>query len=619
MKIRLANSEEWMERILKECEGILERCEESGKECEVTTVNTGKENCLSIEKACEGSLRVNYGSRTSFCRALLHIAGVKDAGEAVTEEKSSFTDFGIMLDCSRNGVPKVKAVKNLIGTAAFMGYTFIGLYTEETFEVDNEPYFGYMRGRYTQEEIRELVEYGEIFGVEIRPFVQTLAHLNQIVRYNDYGDIIDANDILLIDEDRTYKLIENIVSSAARCYKTRKINIGMDEAHMVGLGEYLKKHGFTDRHKLMEKHLSRVLEICGKYGFEAEMWSDMFFRIANGGDYRADSDMDLKGITVPKNVTLCYWDYYSTDQTMYSNMLKQHRKLTDRISFAGGAWKWQGFAPFNRFSIETGRLAINACRESDIKECTITCWGDDGDECSVFSVLPALFTDAAYAYAKEPVNKEFTVLTGIDIEKFIRADHVNPGVGFDLTRNTMSKNLLYNDPLIGTFDNLVREDTASVFAKTASELAEVKENKEYAYLFDMYEKLCRVLELKADLGVRIKKAYDGNDKADLKDIAENVIPELLKRLDLFYEANKLRWMKENKAFGYEVQAVRLGGVERRLKDVKQVFLAYVEGKVSEIEELKEKRLPFDCTDGKDLEHTVYNNWMLTVSPSRLDF
>ena len=33
------------------------------------------------------------------------------------------------------------------------------LYTEDTYEVDNEPYFGYMRGRYSADELRELDDY----------------------------------------------------------------------------------------------------------------------------------------------------------------------------------------------------------------------------------------------------------------------------------------------------------------------------------------------------------------------------------------------------------------------------------------------------------------------------
>ena len=60
---------------------------------------------------------------------------------------------------------------------------------EDTIQVEEEPYFGYMRGALTCEELKEADAYAEIFGIELRPFIQTLAHLNQIVRYEEYQKI----------------------------------------------------------------------------------------------------------------------------------------------------------------------------------------------------------------------------------------------------------------------------------------------------------------------------------------------------------------------------------------------------------------------------------------------
>ena len=66
--------------------------------------------------------------------------------------------FGVMIDCSRNGVMKPERVKYLIDLLVKMGYNTLMLYTEDTYEVENQPLFGYMRGRYTVEEMKDLVE-----------------------------------------------------------------------------------------------------------------------------------------------------------------------------------------------------------------------------------------------------------------------------------------------------------------------------------------------------------------------------------------------------------------------------------------------------------------------------
>ena len=198
----------------------------------------------------------------------------------------NFERLGVMIDCSRNAVPNKEGLKRFLDAVSQMGYNTVMLYTEDTYEVENEPYFGYRRGRYSFEELREIDAYAVSLGIEMIPFIQTLAHLNQLTRWRAYRHkIFDIDDILLIDEPRTYELLENIFSSLSKTFSSRRVHLGMDEAHRVGLGKYLDLHGYTDRYALLMKHLNRVCEIAKKYGFELMIWSDMFFRPWNNGRY----------------------------------------------------------------------------------------------------------------------------------------------------------------------------------------------------------------------------------------------------------------------------------------------------------------------------------------------
>ena len=134
-----------------------------------------------------------------------------------------------MLDCSRNAVMKPEQVKKFVDYISAFGYNCIQLHTEDTFEVDGEPYFGYLRGRYTKDELKNIDAYCAKKGVELIPCVQTLAHVNQIFRWNEYAcTVCDTGDILLADEARTYALIENIFKTLAECFTSRTVNIGMD-------------------------------------------------------------------------------------------------------------------------------------------------------------------------------------------------------------------------------------------------------------------------------------------------------------------------------------------------------------------------------------------------------
>ena len=204
-----------------------------------------------------------------------------------------FDTFGVMIDCSRNAVPSVAGLKRFFDVISKMGYNCAMLYTEDTYEVKGEPRFGYKRGRYSVEELKEIDRYAASVGIELIPCIQTLAHLNAIFRWGEYKKIQDIDDILLMENERTETLIENMFATLSEAISSRKIHIGMDEAHNVGRGKYLDKHGLCDRYEILLRHLNRVCEIARKYGYEPMMWSDMFFRLGNKGEYYVDEPLQF--------------------------------------------------------------------------------------------------------------------------------------------------------------------------------------------------------------------------------------------------------------------------------------------------------------------------------------
>ena len=340
-----------------------------------------------------------YKTLPELNRALLYVAST-DVEENIKEE-CSFRELGVLIDVSRNAVVKVETLKKFIRILSLLGYNFCGLYIEDTIKIKNEPYFGYLRGAFTEKEIKEIDEYAQKYEIELRPYIQTLAHLNQIVRYEEYQKIIDTDDILLVGDKRTEILLENLIGTIAQCFSSRKLNIGMDEAHMLGLGKYLNRNGYQNRQEIMRKHLEKVLEICRKYGFQVQMWSDMFFRLAFQGEYYSHDIKELENVEIPPDVEIGYWDYYSIEKEHYESMIRNHKMLTENVAFIGSAWKWTGFIPHNRYSILNGKAALPVCREQKIASVTLTCWGDDGAEASVFSILPTLYEDANLAYTSK--------------------------------------------------------------------------------------------------------------------------------------------------------------------------------------------------------------------------
>jgi hypothetical protein len=387
-------------------------------------------------------------------------------------------------------------------------------------------------------------------------------------------------------------------ATLAECYTTRNINIGMDEAHMLGLGKYLQKHGLVDRHKLLLKHLRRVLEIAGKYGFKPHMWSDMFFRLANKGEYVAENKIPQEVIDeVPEEIALAYWDYYATEEEHYDKMFSAHEEFGRDLWFAGGAWCWNSFAPNNALSLKTMKPAMKQVRAHGVKNVLVTMWGDDGHDCSFFSTLPALYAIKRYAdgeYDENVIATEFEKLFNVSFADMMRLDLPNKTkFNPDMTaiRNAC-KSLLYNDCFLGWKDHPLEAEMPIPYGEYAKELyGLVARTGEYGYLFENLANLCAVLEYKAELGVYTRRAYQAGDKEALKALLPRY-EEASKRVKVLHKSMKAIWMRDNKPYGWEVQEVRFAGLASRLLDCKERIEEYLEGKVENIPELEEEILPY---------------------------
>ena len=532
--------------------------------------------------------------------------------------------FGVMLDMSRNAVMKPEEVKKFAATIKKLGYNMIQLYTEDTYEVPGEPYFGYLRGRYSQSELKDMVAYCDSIGVEVIPCIQTLAHLNQIFYWDPYKKIKDTADILMVGDERTYQLIENMFKSVKECFTSDIVHIGMDEAHMIGLGKYLDKNGFEDRFSIIRRHLDRVLELAKKYDLKPIMWSDMFFRLANKGTYyTTDTSVITDEIVAscPEGVEQVYWDYYGQTKERYDAMLDMHAKFPGKTWFAGGAWTWVSYASNNAFSLKTMSLAAQSCKEHGIDNVMMTMWGDNGKLCSFYALLPSLYAIRRFydgVVDMDVIKKEFAAITGEDFDAMMLFD-----IPVDFGNRRMDHvyhhtYLLYNDPFLGAVDASIKKSYKAAYLAVADKLAAAAKTSQYKYIFESTEALCRALALKHDLGARTRAAYKAGDREALAAVAKDYTATA-KAVEAFEKAFRNLWMTENKPNGIEVSDLRLGGLLLRLANCRDRLLAYLDGTEKSIPELEEDLLPYCGGDYFSEEYDMPRipSWREVASPNRI--
>ena len=545
-----------------------------------------------------GKCGIEYSTLSSLMRAVGILCGHLEDENFDIFQKPQKELLSVMLDCSRNAMMNRERRFEFCRILAIMGYNAIMLYTEDTYLIEGEKYFGYQRACITPDELRELDDYCDTIGLELIPCIQTLAHLNTFFYWPNSQKYRDCQDILKVGDENVYELIDSMMAAMSNCVRSRQIHIGMDEAAMLGRGKYLSQNGYVKSSELMRSHLARVREICAKYNYRPMMWSDMFFTLNQKTSWYYDKNIRITeeiATIVPPELTLIYWDYYGIDESKYEHMFKQHCNFHNEIAFAGGASCWYGLIPLNRYSVNSARVALKVAEKYPMKFLIVTMWGDDGGMCSPFSAMPTLQLYAEYYWGSDISDAALSCrlheCADADYEALMSmedAQNVPGRKGFGETAFAPTRYMFYQDPLIGLFDKHVPTGSNAHFAERAVFYSRYTEGK-WGYLFRPIQKLCRVLARKAELGCLLKSAYDAGDKVVLKKLADE-IPLIVADIEDFHDSFRQQWMRDNCRIGFEVQDIRIGALVFRLKQVQKVLLSYADGEIDHIEELETERL-----------------------------
>lgn len=514
--------------------------------------------------------------------------------------KPSFGRMGTMQDCS-DGLMSTDGIKNMIRQSALMGYTYLGLYMETTYTVANEPYFGYKTGKYSPEELKEIVEYGEKFNVEIVPYIQTLGHLAQLFKWGEYYEISDIQNILLAESDRTYRLIGNMIKSLRECFATDRISLGADEAYFMGRGRYNwfineENHDYTG---LFIEHIKKVVSIAERYGFtRPEIWCDTIFEMKyKGYIYPPEEIFTPLGKEIVENfpsVTLRMWNYAVTDEEEFNRCYGITSSLSRDIAFAGIAHGYASFAPENYKTARMVQAVKNGCGKNGIEDLLVTRWESVQ---SPFSMLAAYYDYAERCSETSGYDAEehCRFLFGYTYRELLQTDLPNR-VGFGSEDTGVSETnapfyILADDLLLGIMEKHIPPHAQEYFTQCAQTLrALAKRKSPFANVFAFEAELCRTAAMKAPFTAEIKRAYDADDKEKLAQICAK-LPALAAQIGRFHRAYEKYWLSYNKRSGFELFDMRLGGLKQRILIVKRILGEYVSGKTQRIEELEEERLP----------------------------
>ena len=526
---------------------------------------------------------VGGATKPALARAYMLLAkGISEGKKEIKIKQTAYFDTcGVMLDMSFGSVTSVAGVKKYLDYMALFGMNMLMLYTEDTYEIEGYPLFGYQRGRYTIDELRAIDDYAFSLGIEVIPCIQTFGHLGQFLKYAQYRCMAENERVLLHGDERTYKFIEACVSACRRAFRTPRIHIGCDETGGIGFGQSFARDGYRDRFEIYNEHITRVFEICKKYDFTPMMWGDMYSALASKTGEAFDPNAEV--IDKIPDAEMVFWDYYHTNNDFYRNNIIKYKKFGKPVHFAGGIWTWNGQAPNFKWNYETVKPAMEECLALGVRSVFAAAWAY-GDINHV-QALPCLAHYSEYCWrglacTKDDIDSVAEFITGLSAEL---CDAISDFYCEEPGDRNIGKLMIWADPLIFLLPYAYDFEKIAGYYENSLKVFEKYPNAPY---IDFYKLVFRAALGKTRIFINLSKKYKERDLEWLRNFKEKDIPELIGVFEELYELHDEYWHAECKTHGWEKLGNAYSSVISRLKYTAREIGKFLDGKIDSIEALE---------------------------------
>ena len=554
---------------------------------------------------CGNVITIGYSERIHIFRALgLAAEGLLSNGDFSLSEKQIFKTAGAMPDLSFGTPLKVVTIFKLLDYMAVMGLNMILLYIEDLYELPTRPCFGHQRGRYTPEELKMIDDYAYEYGIEAIPCIQTLGHLDKYLHWQEADNVRGGQRELDVDKEESYVFIREMLTESTKCFRSKRVHIGMDEAWGLGRGfATVKKYGCRDQEELFVEHLNKVIRITDELGLRAMIWNDFVFCLnsASGTSKYSPDTVIPKEIMdrFPKNIDLVFWHYGEEALDCDDDMLKKNLAFGSNVIFCGGLMMWKSPLPENMFSYMTTELGLQAAKDNGIEEVftALWCYGNQG--CDIFTTLLHLQQYAEHTYKKTVTRDElktrFEVCTGASFDAFMNmsAFHNKTDREYENFRERFhGQKFLWQDPLYGKFECFLKDnEISSHYAEAKMLYAPLIDGGRWSSLYEKCYALLDLMETKTYIAENLRNEYLHGNRQFLELCENEYFPELIGKIKRLHKLMRDEWFETKKPYGYEELDTRLASLAARCETAIYRLAEYRLGRTGEIVELIDESMP----------------------------
>ncbi len=190
-----------------------------------------------------------------------------------------------------------------------------------------------MRGYYTKAELKDVVEFARLRGVEIIPEIDVPGHCSAMLA--GYPELTCSGEpvpvrsgpgiyrsALCPGKEEVYEFLDELFGEIAEIFPSRYVHIGSDEVMASDWQDYppnralMEERGYTDNHGLQSYFVERVSEILAKRGKTMIAWDEVTDYAPEGSVVQAWRRQEFGRVaaengrqTIISPVTHCYIDY----------------------------------------------------------------------------------------------------------------------------------------------------------------------------------------------------------------------------------------------------------------------------------------------------------------------
>ncbi|MBQ6137520.1 MAG: beta-N-acetylhexosaminidase [Kiritimatiellae bacterium] len=293
---------------------------------------------------------------------------------------------GYMLDISRDRVPTMKTLREIVDLLARCRYNQFQLYTEHTFAYSAHRTVWEDADPMTAAEIRKLDAYCQMQGVELVPNQNCFGHMERWLVHPEYNALAKfpkggamtpwgtiKKDPTTLDPKNpgSIALVDGLLEELLPNFSSSLVNVGCDETFEISdPGEYLE-------------FLVKVCDAARKRGKRPMFWGDIVLR---------HPELIAK---LPRDLVALDWGYEGNHP--FQRECAEFRKSGLDFYVCPGTSSWRSLAGRVENMRENLEAAEKAGRENGAKGYLVADWGDEGHWQPLAASLPGIIMGGAFA------------------------------------------------------------------------------------------------------------------------------------------------------------------------------------------------------------------------------